>query len=155
MAIAPSQSSGLEYPGALQFGDTAPDDLADLAAHELAHQWFYALVGNDQARDPWLDEAFATYSQAVVTGSRDDFPLDDVPDRVRGDLGDPMSVWADRGFGPYNTGVYTQGAAVLLAAREAPAPSGSTRRCGPTSARTRTASPPPPTSRAPSPTCPP
>ena len=32
-------------------------------AHEIAHQWFYGIVGNDQAEDPWLDEAFATYTE--------------------------------------------------------------------------------------------
>ena len=32
-------------------------------AHEIAHQWFFAMVGNDQAEDPWLDEAFATYAE--------------------------------------------------------------------------------------------
>lgn len=30
-------------------------------AHEVAHQWFYSLVGNDQVHDPWLDEALTTY----------------------------------------------------------------------------------------------
>jgi hypothetical protein len=30
-------------------------------AHEVAHEWFHWLVGNDQLREPWLDEAFATY----------------------------------------------------------------------------------------------
>ncbi|PVZ13152.1 M1 family aminopeptidase [Actinomycetospora cinnamomea] len=118
VAIAPSQSSGLEYPGALQFGDTAPGDLAQLVTHELGHQWFYALVGNNQARDPWIDEAFTTWAQAVATDTTGRYQLDDVPDGVRGDLGDPMREWADRGFGAYNVGVYTQGAAVLLAARE-------------------------------------
>ncbi len=34
-------------------------------AHEIAHQWFFAMVGNDQAMDPWLDEAFATYAQKL------------------------------------------------------------------------------------------
>src|SRR5262245_30268159 len=29
--------------------------------HEVAHQWFHWLVGNDQLREPWLDEALATY----------------------------------------------------------------------------------------------
>jgi hypothetical protein len=114
VAIAPSQSSGIEYPGALQFGDTAPDELRGLVAHELAHQWFYGLVGNDQGRDPWLDEAFTTYAQARVTGTEENY----VVDEDRDDLGDPMSAWGERGFGAYNTGVYEQGAAVLLAARE-------------------------------------
>ena len=28
--------------------------------------WFYGMVGNSQFRDPWLDEAFATYAEALV-----------------------------------------------------------------------------------------
>lgn len=32
-----------------------------LIAHEVAHQWFYNLVGNDQLREPWIDESLATY----------------------------------------------------------------------------------------------
>ena len=28
--------------------------------HELAHEWWYALISDDQARAPWLDEAFAS-----------------------------------------------------------------------------------------------
>jgi len=36
-----------------------------IAAHEAAHQWWYALIGNDQALDPWLDEALCTYSEKI------------------------------------------------------------------------------------------
>jgi Peptidase family M1 domain len=32
-----------------------------LVAHELAHQWFYGVVGNDQAADPFLDEAMTDF----------------------------------------------------------------------------------------------
>ncbi|GAA2372237.1 M1 family metallopeptidase [Dactylosporangium salmoneum] len=42
-------------------------------AHELAHQWWYGLVGNDQYADPWLDEAFAEYSKQRVTGDENPF----------------------------------------------------------------------------------
>jgi aminopeptidase N len=35
------------------------------AAHEVAHQWWYNLVGNDVFEEPWLDEALATYSSAL------------------------------------------------------------------------------------------
>ena len=36
--------------------------------HEVAHQWFYGMVGLSQFRDPWLDEAFASWAEAVVDG---------------------------------------------------------------------------------------
>ncbi len=30
-------------------------------SHEIAHQWFYGVVGNDQTTDPFLDEAMAEF----------------------------------------------------------------------------------------------
>ncbi|MEM6285419.1 MAG: M1 family aminopeptidase, partial [Chloroflexota bacterium] len=36
-----------------------------ITVHEVAHQWWYDLVGNDQAQSPWLDEALATYSEYI------------------------------------------------------------------------------------------
>ena len=41
------------------------DYLVSIAAHETAHQWWYGLVGDDQAMEPWLDEALATYSERL------------------------------------------------------------------------------------------
>ncbi|MEX2546818.1 MAG: hypothetical protein WD830_03405 [Chloroflexota bacterium] len=32
-----------------------------MVSHELAHQWFYSTVGNDQARQPFADEALADF----------------------------------------------------------------------------------------------
>lgn len=39
--------------------------LTIITVHEVAHQWWYARVGSDQALTPWLDEALATYSEYV------------------------------------------------------------------------------------------
>ncbi len=39
--------------------------LITIAAHETAHQWWYGIVGNNQALEPWLDEALATYSERL------------------------------------------------------------------------------------------
>jgi hypothetical protein len=39
--------------------------LTIITVHEVAHQWWYARVGNDQAMTPWLDEALATYSEYI------------------------------------------------------------------------------------------
>jgi hypothetical protein len=35
--------------------------LSYLVIHEVAHQWFYALVGNDQLYSPWMDEALVSW----------------------------------------------------------------------------------------------
>jgi peptidase M1-like protein len=45
-------------------------------AHELAHQWFYSIVGDDQWTEPWLDESFAEFSAARL-------PPGEVPNRLR------------------------------------------------------------------------
>ncbi len=37
--------------------------LTTITVHEVAHQWWYLLVGNDPAEYPYMDEAFATYSE--------------------------------------------------------------------------------------------
>lgn len=67
---------GIEYPGitginqalfnsdAVVNGTPAAILLESTVAHEIGHQWFYNLVGNDQANEPWLDEAVTQY----VTG---------------------------------------------------------------------------------------
>jgi len=48
---------GMEYPE-LVFSIPAPE----VITHEVAHQWWYGLVGNNQYREPWLDESFAQYT---------------------------------------------------------------------------------------------
>jgi len=44
---------------------TVLNNLIDIAVHETAHQWWFGSVGNDQAMEPWLDEAMATYSERL------------------------------------------------------------------------------------------
>lgn len=55
---------GMEFPGLVMIERAAYLDGMTaqrtwLIAHECAHQWFYAAVGNDQLAEPWLDEALA------------------------------------------------------------------------------------------------
>ncbi|MGB7449862.1 MAG: M1 family aminopeptidase [Ornithinimicrobium sp.] len=120
VTVTPTRMSGIESPTALFYGDVRRRTLDGLVAHELAHQWFYSLVGNNQARDPWIDESFATFAQAVATGTEDSFELDEVDADVAGYLGYPMEYWNRQGgFNDYYAGIYDQGAAALLAAREA------------------------------------
>jgi hypothetical protein len=64
---------GMEYDGLYFLStefynwhkDSQADFLVALAAHETAHQWWSGLVGNDQALQPWLDEALCTYSERI------------------------------------------------------------------------------------------
>jgi hypothetical protein len=57
----------MEYPRMIHLTrDKATD--AYVVYHEVAHQWFYAQVGNDQQAEPWLDEAFADFSARYLLG---------------------------------------------------------------------------------------
>ncbi len=58
--------SGLVFVGGAWFThfEGGPKNyLTLITVHEIAHQWWYARVGNDSALNPWLDEALATYSE--------------------------------------------------------------------------------------------
>lgn len=73
MIGTPMRALGIEYPGATTIsidmydlgaevsGLPAAIMLEGTVAHEVAHQWFYNVVGNDQIDEPWLDEAMAQY----------------------------------------------------------------------------------------------
>ncbi len=65
----PAWFAGMEYPGLIMIGERIMEipnrDLEMVVAHEVAHQWWYALVGNDQWEEPWLDEGLATYSECL------------------------------------------------------------------------------------------
>jgi aminopeptidase N len=64
---------GMEYDGAYflskgfynLYGGNPQGYLAAIAAHETAHQWWYAGVANNQALEPWLDEAMCTYTEYI------------------------------------------------------------------------------------------
>ena len=47
------------------YDGTPKNYLVTIAAHETAHQWWFDAVANDQALEPWLDEALATYSEHI------------------------------------------------------------------------------------------
>jgi len=44
---------------------TPENYLVTIGAHETAHQWWFDSVADDQAIEPWLDEALATYSEVI------------------------------------------------------------------------------------------
>ncbi len=59
---------GLVFLGTKFYSDyngSAKSNLITIGTHEIAHQWWFGLVGNDQATEPWLDEAMAVYSERL------------------------------------------------------------------------------------------
>jgi hypothetical protein len=109
LALTPSLSGGIEYPSFVMQG---PNTIGRTTSHELGHQWFYGLVGNDQGRDPWLDEGLATYAEGRYEGTEDSFRAQSIPPGAAGQLGQPMAHWTGS-HALYNAAVYIQGAKAL------------------------------------------
>jgi hypothetical protein len=70
----PNLALGIEYPGIVAItsrlydptsSEVDPSWLESTVVHEIVHQWFYSLVGNDQLDEPWLDEALAQYMTMI------------------------------------------------------------------------------------------
>jgi Peptidase family M1 domain len=100
---------GAEYPTLVY---VSPDLPPEVAVHETAHQWFYSLVGNDQARDPWLDESLAQWATARFMGAVSAYI--EIPAEVRNRLGEPMTFWGPLPFRPFVwDGLYLQGVKAL------------------------------------------
>jgi aminopeptidase N len=60
---------GVEYPGMILLQSNLyanrPGGLEITTAHEVGHQWWYSIVGNNVQTEAWLDEALASYSEIV------------------------------------------------------------------------------------------
>ncbi len=57
---------GMEYPQLVYISDTLSKLVfTEVIVHEIAHQWWYAMVGSNQVEHAWLDEALADFSTAL------------------------------------------------------------------------------------------
>ena len=116
---------GMEYDGLIFLSHAFYDyytgdhlsNLTIIAAHEVAHQWWYGQVGNDQALEPWLDEALSTFSELYYYENA--YP-EDVgwwwENRIL--FHDPQgwvdsTIYESAGFYPYRDAVYLRGAMFL------------------------------------------
>ena len=73
IVATPNLALGIEYPGMVAIttriynvdgeyeGSSASIYMESTVAHEVGHQWFYNLVGDDQLDDPWLDESLTQF----------------------------------------------------------------------------------------------
>jgi peptidase M1-like protein len=97
---------GMEYPGFVL-------DLVSTTAlaHELAHQWFYGIVGDDEYTTPWLDEGFTDYATDLYfnkTGSGCGITWQSTAEK----LTNSMAYW-DAHSSRYSTVVYNYGKCTL------------------------------------------
>jgi hypothetical protein len=61
----------MESPGMIWVSQAAATSTIKYATvHETAHQWFYAVVGSDQAIEPFADEAMAEFLTRDLIGHR-------------------------------------------------------------------------------------
>lgn len=135
---SPMQALGIEYPGivgiALDLYDPAKTIwglpsrvmLESTVAHEVAHQWFYSAVGNDQVDEPWLDEALAqyctylyyadAYGEAAAQSYRDSWESRwERVDRADIPIGLPAGDYTEEEYGPI---VYGRGPLFVVALAE-------------------------------------
>jgi hypothetical protein len=112
----PTSAGGIEYPGLVVIAEGLfernPIFYESATAHEVAHQWWYSLVGNDQIDEPWLDEALTQFTTGLyfrevygsqgLSGYIESLQgrykrVKDTPDDKRSDL--PVADYDERQYG--------------------------------------------------------
>lgn len=104
---------GMEYPGlVLSQASSTP------VIHELGHQWFYGIVGDDEYNSPWLDEGFTDYATDLQRGITGTNCWNNVSFQSGENLTNSMAWW-DAHSSRYGTVVYTYGKCALHDLRRA------------------------------------
>ncbi len=73
--VATDFPSGMEYPSMVmiakdRYRSARMNALESVIAHEIGHQWWYGVVGNDQVGEAWLDESLTVFSTAMYFGEK-------------------------------------------------------------------------------------
>ncbi len=125
-------AGGVEYPGLVVIADRLYSDsnnttfFEGATVHEVAHQWWYNVVGNDQINDPWLDESLTQYStyfyydkaygkeatQELMDSLRARWSRANYAEKP---IGLPVSAYPEQEYGAI---VYGRGALFLFALRD-------------------------------------
>ena len=83
------QAGGVEFSGAVtiadDFWENGSPQLEGVIAHEIGHQYWYGLVGNNAVTKTWLDEALASYSEFVYWRAAYDDNEERANDSIDGD----------------------------------------------------------------------
>lgn len=68
VSVVTADATGMEYPGMMfvwQSTTLGNKSFESTLIHEMAHQWWYGSVGNNQIEEAWLDESFAIYAEKL------------------------------------------------------------------------------------------
>ena len=101
---------GMEYPNIVFVSNSIDDETEFLKVivHEIAHQWWYGVVGNNETQEAWLDESLSEYSTALFFKHNTGFGVQyndivrdalssyllyvDVIETIRGDVNTKMNL---------------------------------------------------------------
>lgn len=68
---------GMEYPNLVYISDESEGaDYQNVIVHEIAHQWWYGVVGSNAFKHPWLDEGLTEYSTVLFYEENPDYGVD-------------------------------------------------------------------------------
>lgn len=69
---------GMEYPNLVMISDgvTESEAFNYVIVHEIAHQWWYGLVGNNEFDDAWIDEGLTEFSTALFYEQHQEYGVD-------------------------------------------------------------------------------
>lgn len=69
---------GMEYPNLTLISDAVDiqSDYINVIVHEVAHQWWYGLVGNNEVSFGWLDEGLTEYSTILFYNENPSYNVD-------------------------------------------------------------------------------
>jgi len=135
VSVPLQRASGVEYPGLLLMKDELyhldserPYLLTTIMSHEVAHQWWYAIIGNDVIEHPWQDEALTTFSSLLYLEQFQPQVYDGTVDYFRNsaeevemirentDIGQPVSSFKDQPA-EYSPVIYSKGAIFFVELR--------------------------------------
>lgn len=69
---------GMEYPNLVMISDSISDEETYdyVIVHEIAHQWWYGMVGNNEYEDAWIDEGLTEFSTALFFEKNPEYNFD-------------------------------------------------------------------------------
>jgi aminopeptidase N len=109
----------MEYPQLVMIsfsGERSMDWTKSVNAHEIGHQWFYGIIGNNEYDEPWLDESFASFAAALYDGDLDTLQVEPLPDEyyhLSSQIADFTARADEGGIGAYYYTIYDFGSSTL------------------------------------------